>query len=270
MSELEDDEARLDALLDVAASDLAVDGSPHAGDEALLTRGIDATIARVLVGRARGVARRRRLTYGAAAAAMVVASASFALIETSRSERRTSEPARAAIATAQPTSTGLAGAAPSESTSGATDFQAPLPQVGPPPVTTLSGALPSLEPTAAQLFAQANEARRRGDEALAVRQYGTLQRRFPRAPEASLSHVALARLYLDRLGDPARALAEFDQYLAGGREDALNEEALVGRALALQRLGRAAEEKDAWQKLLAAFPNSLSAARARARLPELH
>jgi tetratricopeptide (TPR) repeat protein len=129
---------------------------------------------------------------------------------------------------------------------------------------------PSLEPTAAQLFAQANEARRRGDEALAVRQYGTLQRRFPRAPEASLSHVALARLYLDRLGDPARALAEFDQYLAGSREDALDEETLVGRALALQRLGRAAEEKDAWQKLLVGFPDSLSAARARARLLELH
>ena len=260
MSRLQDDEARLDVLLDLAARDLAVDGSAHAGDEALLARGIDATITRALASRARDVARRKRWTYGAVAAALVVASASFALIERARRERPTSEPPRAAAVTPPPASAGIAATAPPERTSAAAASQAP----------PSNGTLPSLEPTAAQLFAQANEARRRGDEALAVRQYGTLQRRFPRAPEASLSHVALARLYLDRLGDPARALAEFDQYLAGGREDALNEEALVGRALALQRLGRAAEEKDAWQKLLAAFPNSLSAARARARLLELH
>ncbi len=260
MSRLEDDEARLDALLDVATRDLAVDGSPHAGDEALLARGIDATITRALASRARDVARRKRWTYGAVAAAVAVASASFALIEGARSERRASEPPRAPVATAPPASTGITTTAPPESTSAAEASQVP----------PLNGTPPSLDPTAAQLFAQANEARRRGDEALAVRQYGTLQRRFPRAPEASLSHVALARLYLDRLGDPARALAEFDQYLAGGREGGLDEETLVGRALALQRLGRAADEKDAWQKLLAMFPNSLSAVRARARLLELH
>jgi tetratricopeptide (TPR) repeat protein len=260
MSRLEDDEARLDALLDVAARDLAVDGSPHAGDEALLARGIDATIARALASQARDVARRKRGTYGAVAAAVVVASASFALIEGARSERQTSEPHRTAVATAPRASTEITATAPPESTRAAEASQAP----------PLNGTPPSLEPTAAQLFAQANEARRRGDEALALRQYGALQRRFPRAPEASLSHVALARLYLDRLGDPAHALAEFDQYLAGSREGALDEETLVGRALALQRLGRAAEEKDAWQKLLAVFPNSLSTGRARARLLELH
>lgn len=270
MSKLEDDEAMLDALLDVETRNLAVDGSPHAGDEALLARGIDATIARALAGRARGVARRRRWTYGAATAGLVVAGTSFALIEGARSERRTSEPDRAVVATAPPTNTGIGGSAPSESTTDATGIRPPPPQVGPPPVPPLTGALPSPEPTAAQLFAQANEARRRGDEALAVRQYGALQRRFPRAPEASLSHVALGRLYLDRLGDPTRALAEFDQYLAGGREGALSEEALVGRALALQGLGRAADEKVAWQELLAVFPNSLSAVRARDRLLELH
>jgi TolA-binding protein len=270
MSQLEDDEASLDALLDVAARDLAVDGSPQAGDEAMLARGIDATITRARAGGARDVARRKRWAYGAPAAALVVAGTSFALIEGGRSERRTSEPPHAVAGNASPTSTGIAASALSESASGATAFQAPAPQAPPFQALPMNGEPASLEPTAAQLFAQANDARRRGDEALAVRQYAALQRRFPRAAEASLSHLALGRLYLDRLGDPTRALAEFDQYLAGGREGALNEEALVGRALALQRLGRPAEEKDAWQKLLAVFPNSLSAVRARTRLLELH
>ena len=129
---------------------------------------------------------------------------------------------------------------------------------------------PAIDLTAPELFAQANDTRRRGDAVAAARQYGALQRRFPRSPEASLSHVALGRLYLDRLVDPGRALAQFDEYLVGGRDGELGEEALVGRALALQRLGRADEERSAWRTLLDAFPRSLSADRASARLAELH
>jgi hypothetical protein len=76
--------------------------------------------------------------------------------------------------------------------------------------------------------------------------------------------------------DPAAALAQFDAYLHQARYDTLREEALVGRGMALQQLGRAradsataTEERRAWEALLAAYPRSTFAARARARLEAL-
>jgi TolA-binding protein len=136
---------------------------------------------------------------------------------------------------------------------------------GTAPAANPPAVLPSV--TAADLFAQANEARRRSDVDVAVKKYRELQHRFPGSGEASMSRVMLGRLYLDRVGDAASALAQFDGYARGG-DGSLREEALVGRALALQRLGRGAEEKKAWQALLAAYPQSLSADRAHARLAE--
>ena len=79
-----------------------------------------------------------------------------------------------------------------------------------------------------------------------------------------MSRAIVGRLLLDR-GDPAGALARFDSYLAAGGGD-LGEEAMVGRATALDRLGKTDEATGAWSALVAAFPVSPYAARARARL----
>jgi TolA-binding protein len=84
-----------------------------------------------------------------------------------------------------------------------------------------------------------------------------------------LARVTVGWLRLERLGDPGGALASFDAYLAASPDGTLAEESLVGRALALMQLGRAVEERAAWETLLARFPDSANAGRARRRLAEL-
>jgi TolA-binding protein len=127
----------------------------------------------------------------------------------------------------------------------------------------------AVEGSAAELFARANLLRRRDEVSEAAVVYRDLQRAFPGSAEELLSRVVLGRLLLDRLGDPTAALAQFESYLAGASQGPLREEALVGRAVALGRVGRVAEERNAWNALLDGFPRSTSAARARARLAVL-
>ena len=117
--------------------------------------------------------------------------------------------------------------------------------------------------SASTLFSEAGDARRRGAYDDAERLYGELAQRFPQSPEALNAHAILARLLLDR-GDAAGALVHFDAYLRSGA-GSLREEAMVGRALALERLGRTSDEAAAWNALLDAYPQSVHAARARAR-----
>jgi TolA-binding protein len=138
-----------------------------------------------------------------------------------------------------------------------------------PPASAFSTALPVPLETSAQLFAQANDLRRSGEYVEAARVYRELQASFPGSREETSSRVTLGRLLLDRLGDVAGALAQFDAYLASAPDGTLAEETLVGRALALQRLGRAVEERAAWTVLLARYPTSANAERARGRLEEL-
>lgn len=123
--------------------------------------------------------------------------------------------------------------------------------------------------TAQAIFARANTARRVGDYEAAARAYDELGRRFPGSREEVLSRATLGTLLLQVLGQPQRALGLFDSYLAAAPGGALVEEALVGRAVALGRLGRNAEERAAWEVLLAQFPASSQADRARQRLEEL-
>jgi len=147
--------------------------------------------------------------------------------------------------------------------------------LSPPPQTTPLAGVPAPKPvavdvsSAAEAFSRANLARRDGKVKEAVRLYRTLQEHFAGSSEELVSRVALGRLLLDRLGDSRGALVQFNSYLASPGSGALREEAMVGRALALGRLGRSSEERAAWVALLEAWPKSAHAKRAQARLAEL-
>jgi TolA-binding protein len=123
--------------------------------------------------------------------------------------------------------------------------------------------------SSSELFSRANQARRDGKVTEAVRLYRALQERFSGTNEELVSRVTLGRLLLDRMGDSRGALVQFNSYLASPGGGVLREEAMVGRALALGRMGRAAEERAAWQALLDGFPKSTQRKRAEARLAEL-
>ncbi|MEO6598973.1 MAG: tetratricopeptide repeat protein [Polyangiaceae bacterium] len=120
---------------------------------------------------------------------------------------------------------------------------------------------------AASLFAAANAARRDGNADRAVSLYRALQSRYPSSAESELSRALLAQLLLDR-GSPEAALAGFDRYLA---EDApvLGAEALVGRARALEQLGKTTQAAAAWREVQTRFAGSVHARLAATRLAAL-
>jgi len=165
---------------------------------------------------------------------------------------RGSEPSRA-VETAIP---GLAAGSPSATPRSATSVN---------PDAPLQGRVPEVQAeSASSLFERANAARRRGETQAANILYTELQSRFPESAEARLSVAILARLALDR-GNPGAALVGFDSYLRSGNPS-LREQAMEGRALARERLGRVEEEKRAWRDLLNAFPRSAYADHAEKRL----
>jgi len=147
---------------------------------------------------------------------------------------------------------------------------APEPEVTPAPpaiVEPPAAAAVRVRPAAAELFRQANQERRAGRFDRAIASYRTLQRAQPRTQEATLSYLSMGELYLER-DQPEAALAAYDGYLNTG-DVALAEEALVGKASALERLGRVAAERAVWVTLLARHPQSDYRWRAQQRLDQL-
>jgi len=129
-------------------------------------------------------------------------------------------------------------------------------------------AVAAEEPTAAELFADANGARRALDLRRATDLYLALDRRFPESPEAPVALVSAGDL-LSRLGEPAAALQAFDRYLDRRPDGGLAPEALFGRARTFRQLARRQDEIDAWRRLLRAFPGSVYESAGRQRLGEL-
>jgi TolA-binding protein len=146
--------------------------------------------------------------------------------------------------------------------------EAPAPPAAPAHLPRFHVPLPPPRPTADELFAEANRARRAGDVPLALRRYAELRRAYPGSREELTSRVVVGDLLLAE-GPTRDALASFDSYLAASPKGTLAEEALVGRASALMRLGRRDDERDAWNRLLREHPDSVQGARARSRLSEL-
>jgi TolA-binding protein len=252
---------------------------PFADDDALVARlvggatspapGLPARIRRASLPPAGGGRVRWVALVAAAALATGLAAAAYSVL-TARSRPAPAEAPSAALPAASLSATALALApAPSpEPVASAAAPRAAAPGasgVAAPAARAAASAESGLD--ARELFARGNKARRAGSYSEAVRLYGELQRRFPGSREAHASRVALGGLMLNQLGNAAGALAQFDSYLRGG--GVLSEEASAGRALALQRLGRTGEERRAWQELLARYPGSIHAERARERLKKL-
>jgi hypothetical protein len=297
----DDEQRRLDAhatqcaacaLVRNATVDFAHERAPARGDEAMADRIIAAAMGSPLAstrppafpppptsGYVSSHPRRKRRAWAVAAVVMFAATgatASFWSVRHVFLQRLLFNPAPAAPTVLSET----AGRPASPKPPAPSPIEAPTPPVkneAPVAVAQPEAPLPARPkpeaeapaPDADKLFADFSEARRRGDSAQAIKLYHQLQLQFPGTRPEIASRVFLGRLLLDRGEDPGQTLDLFTRYLNATPNGTLAEEARLGRALSLQRLGRPAEERQAWQQLLSAHPNSVHAERAKKRLDEL-
>jgi ferric-dicitrate binding protein FerR (iron transport regulator) len=134
---------------------------------------------------------------------------------------------------------------------------APLPEATPAPVPGAAASTPGT------LLASARQALREQRWKDAAAAYESIITGFPSSPEARTVVVPLAKLELDRLGNPASALSHLEPYLRSGGSLAV--EAEMTRIRALRSLGRTGEEERAIDGFLSAHPSSLEAPELRKR-----
>jgi TolA-binding protein len=236
------------------------------GDDELIARATSRALSRPI--RRRG--RRSALLLGIAATlaiATTAAAAGFFFVSSSAKETpslaRTSETrARPIVAKRDAREPAESAVAPEPRAETPSKLQRP--EVAVPRAHAASDAA---RKTASDLFRDANQARRAGDFELARALYAELQATHPSSDEASVSRVSLGKLLLSA-GRAREADQQFRSYLSTGGKN-LEEEALLGRADALARLGVSGEERRVWEALLGNHPSSVYAARARQRLGEL-
>jgi len=259
-------------LAERLSRDFADERRVRAGDDELIVRAGMAALARPRTG---SLGKRTALLV-AIAATLVVASAAAAtslwiatrpasLFE--RTEQRQGAPSAGERgASARPLA---ASPAPTTPAARAPEVEVPLVELHAAPVAggPKAATATAVEKTAASLFRDASAARRAGDLGRARSLYTELQSSFANSSEARVSRVSLGKLLLGA-GHAEEAERQFRSYLALGGGD-LGEEALVGRADALSRLGRSDDERRVWQELLERYPSSVYAPRARQRLGAL-
>ena len=255
-----------EALIDRAMHALERDLAPQPQDEMLDRRAVEAAMRRMQqkprmdrpwLDRVRAWPRWLRL---AAAGVLLVSglTATAAIVG-----RRISSRARVESPAPPPAERPAAHAAPSPMIPPA-EVPEPAEQPAPGDIAPRSAPRPAV--TAAALFERAGKLRREGHAEAAIAVYRRLQDIFPDAREAQVSFALAGQMLLGR-GRPKEALAQFDRHLKSGGD--VGEEALAGRADALEQIGRTADAIAAWKSLLERYPGSIYAARARARLAQL-
>jgi tetratricopeptide (TPR) repeat protein len=132
------------------------------------------------------------------------------------------------------------------------------------------GNAPDADANAAlSLLTAAHKARALGQDDRALELYRALAKRYPESRATRASLVSLASLLMDRAHDPAQALQLYRRYLTSRDAGPLMEEARLGCAQALDRLGQRERALGAWRELLAKHPDSIHANLARERVAEL-
>jgi len=250
-------------------SSLLSDLAPQSGDGALLAGVVARALARTPLERRRLRSRRARMLL--LAAAVLVAGGAFAAIGAlgRTAENRPTQPAHDPSPPDGPERPVLPRPSPVRLSEGPlatarTAVGAPAPAVEhgrEPAAGTAVRSLPVV-PSAGELFAEANGLRRGGDGAGALRRFEELRRRYPGSREEVTARVLSGNLLL--AADPRAALERFEAYPT--RDGQIAEEAELGKARALEALGRGAEAREAWQRLLERFPLSVHATEARRRV----
>ena len=244
----------------------------QSGDEQLVARTVELTLDRLRL-RPRSVGLRRRFVLALVAVLTIAGSAvawrggAFRRIvpPSLGGASRVVEAPRAArtplVAASAPSVAAQASASPLVASS----------SVAPPLLSAASdpgrvGSSPSAAGGAAALFSAAAAARRSSDFGRARTLYLRLETEFPTSAEAHLAPVSLGKVLL-LMGRTREAEQQFALYASAG--GTLAEEAIVGQAQSLARLGRTSDEQRAWQRLLHDFPHSVYASEATQRLSVL-
>ena len=108
---------------------------------------------------------------------------------------------------------------------------------------------------AAVLFEEALAERQQGRAQSAIAAFHRLEREFPHSSEATVSLVSVGDLLLGN-GRPAEGLVYFEVYLRRAPAGPLAPEAWVGKARALEALGRVPEAKATWNEIAKRFTDA--------------
>lgn len=137
--------------------------------------------------------------------------------------------------------------------------ESPKREVSKPVVTPASG------PSARELFEKAGEHRRAGDAAAAARAYEELLRAHPSDARVGLAAFELGRLRMDRLGDPAGAIALLERAVASSLGPSFREDALARLVSAYAGQGNYAACGRARDRYLQSYPHGVHAAAVASR-----